>query len=427
MKGQKLTSKHLIAQTFCRLGKEARMLFAVLVISRKTCRFGILIVTWLATECLMFAFPQTAVGVESNFWAYIGTYTGGGHSKGIYISLFDALKGEFSAPELAFETRNPSFLAVHPTRPLLYAVAESDSVIKGQGAVSSFRMDTATGKLELVNKQPSGGTGPCHLSVDRTGKCLLIANYNNGSVEILGIKPNGELAPPNENSIIQHRGSSVNKQRQAGPHAHFIVPDPANKFALACDLGLDKVLIYRLDLSGPQLVPNHPPSGSVDPGSGPRHLVFSQGGKFVYAVNEMGSSVSVFKYGSKEGKLEQFQTISTLPEKFEGHNTCAEIQIHPSGKWVYASNRGHDSIAIFSADRTGGKLRAVGNCLTEGKTPRHFALAPGGKWLIAENQDSNSLVTFAVDPESGAVRLHGKPLEIGAPVCLVFVPISAAK
>ena len=351
---------------------------------------------------------------------YFGTYTGA-RSKGIYVSRFDPATGQLAAPELAVATASPSFLALHPSRRFLYAAGEA-SRLEGKrvGVVSAFGLDPTSGRLTLLNQQSSGGEGPCHLAVDQSGKCLLVANYGNGAIAALPIQVDGALGEPG--TVIQHQGSSVNPSRQAGPHAHFITTDPANRFALACDLGLDKVLVYRLDPAKAALVANDPPFASVKPGSGPRHLVFHPTGRFVFLVNEMSATLTEFAYDAKRGALTELQTLSTLPEAFTGGRSGAEVQVHPSGKFVYASNRGHDSIAVFAFDAERGQLTCLQHQETQGKTPRHFALDATGQWLLAENQDSDSVVVFRVDATTGRLSPTGQTILVGAPVCAVFVP-----
>jgi len=358
------------------------------------------------------------VGAKSLLLTYIGTYTGP-KSQGIYQAQFDPGTGKLTTPKLAAKATNPTFLALHPNRHFLYAADEtSEFAGKPGGAVSAFRIEEKTGKLTLLNQQPSGGADPCHLALDRTGHCVLVANYGGGSVAAFPVGTDGRLGLPR--AFIQHQGSSVNPQRQTGPHAHFITADPNDRFALACDLGLDKILVYSLDpLSGSLSTPG---SASVKAGAGPRHLAFHPKGQFVYVINEMGSTLTVFKYGAKRAVLEEVQNISTLPETFKGNSTCAEVQVHPSGKFVYGSNRGHDSIAVFAINPKNGVLSLVQLQSTRGKTPRHFALDPSGKWLLAENQDSDSIVIFRVDPKTGCLNPTGQTVHIGAPVCLVFAP-----
>ena len=350
---------------------------------------------------------------------YIGTYTGA-KSKGIYMAYFDPGSGKLSPPELAAEIKNPSFLALHPNGKLLYAAGELDEFGgKKGGAISGFKIEPTTGKLTLLNQQSSGGTGPCHVSVDRSGTSVLVANYGGGSVASFHIDAGGTLSE--STTFIQHNGSSVNRQRQAGPHAHFIASDPANKFALTCDLGLDKVLIYKLNPSTATLSPNEPSSFAIKPGSGPRHLAFHPNGKFVYVINEMGSSLTTLSYDSRRGLLTEVQTVSTLPENFKGESSCAEVQVHPSGKFVYGSNRGDDSIAVFAVEKKSGRLALVQHQSTQGKTPRHFAIDPTGQWLLAENQGSNTIVVFRIDPHNGRLTPIGQTIEVGSPVCIQFV------
>jgi len=368
----------------------------------------------------MFAEPARSAGSRL---VYIGTYTGA-KSKGIYVCGFDSASGRLTSPELAAETASPSFLALHPGGRFLYAVGEATNLGgKRGGAVSAFSLEAKTGMLTLLNQQSSGGAGPCHLAVDQTGKCLLVANYGSGSIAALPIRADGSLGEPG--AVIQHRGSSVNPQRQAGPHAHFITPDPANRFALTCDLGLDRVLVYRLDPAKAALAANDPPFAAVKPGSGPRHLAFHRSGRFVFVINEMGSTLTAFAYDAKRGVLKELQTLSTLPVGFTGKSTCAEVQVHPSRDFVYSSNRGHDSIAVFAFDAASGKLSCLEHQSTQGKNPRHFALDPTAQWLLAENQDSDSIVVFRIDSRTGRLHASGQSVSVGAPVCVVFVPTSS--
>ena len=375
----------------------------------------------IALVCLVAVLAGRLSAAEA--LVYIGTYTGA-RSQGIYVAHFDDRTGTLSKPELAAETKNPTFLAAHPKESVLYAVGEVDDFGgKRVGSVSAFRIQEKSGKLSLLNRQPSGGTGPCHLAVDQTGHCLLVANYGSGSIAALPIQSDRHLEAPS--SVIQHHGKSADPLRQEGPHAHHITVDPANRFVLTCDLGLDQVLVYRLDPHKGVLEPSTGPFASLKAGAGPRHLVFHPNGRTVYVINEMGSSITAFDYDAGGGKLAEVQTLSTLPEDFKAENTCAEVQVHPSGKFVYGSNRGHNSIAIFEVNSGTGKLRAVGHQATGGKTPRHFGLDPSGKWLLAENQDSDSIVVFALDSGGSTLRDIGRRIEVGAPVCIAFVPITS--
>jgi 6-phosphogluconolactonase len=355
---------------------------------------------------------------------FIGTYTGP-RSQGIYVSRFDSASGALSAPQLAAETKNPSFLALHPNGKLLYAVGELNQFEgKAAGAVSAFKVDPQSGHLALLNQQPSAGTGPCYLSVDSGGRCVLVANYGSGSIAALPIMEDGRLGPAR--TTIQHAGSSVNPQRQAGPHAHFIVPDPPGRRALVCDLGLDQVLVYQFDparaslAARASLVANDPPFAKTKPGAGPRHLAFHPDGSHAFVVNEMGSSVTAFDYDQAHGGLKEEQTVSTLPENFTGDNACAEIQVHPKGKVLYASNRGHDSIAVFDIEGADRKLKLVQHEATQGKTPRFFTLDPTGNWLLALNQGSDSIVVFRLDAQTGRLSPAGHKIEVGSPVCALL-------
>jgi len=355
------------------------------------------------------------------FLVYFGTYTSA-KSKGIYVSRFDTATGKLNQPVVAAETKNPSFLAVHPNQQFLYAVGELNEFDgKRSGAVSAFSIDAKTGTLKLLNQRPSGGLGPCHLALDSKSTCLLTANYGSGSIALLPVRRDGSLSEAT--STIQHTGSSANPQRQSGPHAHFITTDAGGRHALVCDLGLDKVLIYRLESNNTKLVPNDPPFASVTPGAGPRHLVLSPDGKVAYVINEIASTITAFAYDATRGVLTELQTISTLPEKFVGNNSCAEIAVSPTGKFVYGSNRGHNSIAVFAADHITGKLTFVEHQSTQGKTPRHFAIDPTGRWLLAENQESDSVVVFSIDEKTGRLKPTGQTLDVPAPVCAVFVRI----
>ena len=294
---------------------------------------------------LSLALLWCAPAVAKDFWVYFGTYTGKS-SKGIYASRLDATTGKLTPPELVAESTSPSFLAVSPNEKFLYAANEMPKFEgKDGGAVSAFAIDRATGKLTALNQKSSGGAGPCHLVVDATGKSVLVANYGGGSVQALPVKPNGSLE--DGGTFVQHKGSSVNKGRQSSPHGHAIVTDPANRFALACDLGLDQVLIYKLDPAKAGLAANDPPFGTVPAGSGPRHIAFRPDGKFAYVINEMTCTVTTFAFDGKRGALEAIETVSSLPKDLtvqRGFST-AEIEVHPSGNFVYGSNRGHDTLA----------------------------------------------------------------------------------
>lgn len=352
------------------------------------------------------------------FLVYFGTYTRG-NSKGIYVSRFDASSGKLSAPELAAETPNPSFLAVHPSRRLLYAVSEIGNYEgRKTGAVSAFSIDAASGKLTFLNRVSSGGGGPCHLVVDQTGKNVLVANYGGGSVAVLPIQSDGTLAEAS--AFVQHTGSSVNPKRQQQPHAHSINVSANNRYAVAADLGLDQVLVYRFDATKGLLSANQPPFAKVKPGAGPRHYAFHPNGRFAYTINELHSTVTAFAWNGRRGTLAELHTASTLPEDFKDVSHTAEVQVHPSGRFLYGSNRGHDSIAVFAIDRK-GTLNPVERVSTGGKTPRNFGIDPTGSYLFAANQNSDNVVVFRIDKASGRLTPTGTVLEVYAPVCVKFV------
>jgi 6-phosphogluconolactonase len=343
---------------------------------------------------------------------YVGTYTGG-KSKGIYRLDLDPRTGELVPQGLAATTSSPSFLALHPNRRLLYAVNED------RGRVSAFALDPQTGALTLLNQQPSRGASPAHLVVDREGKNVLVANYSGGSVAVLPIAPDGSLMPAT--GFVQHKGSSVNRTRQEAPHAHGIALDAANRFAYVADLGLDKVLIYRFDAAAGTLVANDPPA-AVPPGSGPRHFAFHPSGRTAYVINELTSTVTTFRHDSETGGLEPLQTVSTLPTDYTKSNSTAEVQVHPSGKFLYGSNRGHNSIAVFAIDPETGLLTLTGHQSTEGRTPRNFTLDPTGTFLLAANQDSSRIVVFRIDPNTGQLTPTGHVDDVPTPVSVVVLP-----
>jgi 6-phosphogluconolactonase len=366
----------------------------------------------------VFAAALAALGVatppaRAQYIAYVGTYTNQRptpKSKGIYAYRFDAKTGKFTSIGLAAETSSPSFVAVSPNHKFLYAANENN-----QGTVSAFAIDAATGMLKPLNSVSSKGSGPCYVSLDKTGKWLFAANYNNGSVASFPVSADGSLGEAI--SAIQHQGSSVNRSRQAGPHAHEAVVSPDNKLLFVPDLGMDKVMVYQIGVNG-DLTPNTPPSIDIGPGSGPRHIAFAPNGKFAYVMTEMTDSVIAFSYDGK-GDAKEIQTIAGAPDV--AGKSGAEIAVHPSGRFLYESNRGHNSIGIFTIDSQ-GKLTAAGNVPTQGKTPRFFGLDPTGAWLIAANQDSDNIVIFRINQKTGALTPTGDTLELASPVCVAFVP-----
>jgi 6-phosphogluconolactonase len=343
---------------------------------------------------------------------YVGTYTGGA-SKGIYAFRFNAATGKTTEPRLAADSSNPTFLALHPSRRFLYAANENSN-----GTVSAFAVD-ASGALTLLNSVSSRGSGPCHMAVDRTGKWAFTANYNSGSVAVFPLGPDGRLGEAS--TFVQLSGSSVNRDRQAGSHAHEVVVSADNRFVLVADLGTDRIVVYEFDAAKGTLTAGTPAFVKSAPGAGPRHLTFSSDGRYVYVLNEIAVSVTVFSF--ENGRLSELQTLSTLPADFAGSKSGAEIVVHPNGKFLYASNRGHDSIALFQIDSSKGTLTSAGYVSTLGKTPRNFAIDPTGAYLLAANQDSGTIVVFRIDPRTGSLTPSGNVVQIPAPVSLVFTEL----
>jgi 6-phosphogluconolactonase len=315
------------------------------------------------------------------------------------------------------ETRRPSFLALHPNRRYLYAVADSNG-----GAVSAFRIDSRTGLLTLLNTVSSKGAGPCYVQVDHAGKNVLVANYSGGSVAVLPIEEDGRLREAI--SFAQHSGTVADLKRQGGPRAHSFNPSPDNRFAVAADLGLDELLVYRFDAAAGTIAPNEPPRVKLAPRSGPRHFAFHPSGKYAYAINEISCTVTAFDYDAKAGVLTEIQTVSTLPKdvKVTDALSTAEVQVHPSGRFLYGSNRVHDSIAVFSI-AANGSLTLLENVPTQGKIPRNFGIDPTGSFLLAANQDSNNLVVFRIDSKTGRLTPTGQKVEVPSPMCVKFLAV----
>jgi len=357
----------------------------------------------------------------SKYLVFIGTYTSKTDSKGIYSFQFDSSTSRLTSMAVAATTQDPSFLTVSSNEKYLYAVNElSEFNGEKSGAVTSYSLDPKSGKLIQLNQVPSGGPDPCYLSFDQTGKYLLVANYTGGSVATFPVTPDGRIGPAS--AFVQHTGSGHNKERQEGPHAHFIANSADNRFVFVVDLGLDEVAVYHFDPANGSLTPGHPPFAKLAPGAGPRHLAFHPNGKFAYVLSEVNSTVTAFAYDSKNGSFSTLQTLSTIPKDFTAHNDTAEIVVHPSGKFLYASNRGRDSVAEFTIDPAKGTLTLAGDFPTQGKTPRNFALDPTGKFLLAANQESNNIVIFRIDQSTGALSATGQVAQVPAPVDIVFVP-----
>jgi len=372
---------------------------------------------------LLFTVFATAAPRSGKYLVYVGTYTGEGtKSKGIYAFRYDAATGQLTPLGLAAETTNPSFVAAHPNGKFLYAVNEvGDYKGPNSGGVSAFSIDRATGKLTFLNELPSRGADPCYITVDRTGKFVLVANYTGGSVIVYPILEDGRLGEAS--AFVQHTGHGPNAERQEGPHAHSIDLSPDNRFAFVDDLGLDELLVYKFDAAKGSLTPNDPPFAKLDAGAGPRHFALRPDGKFAYVVTEIGRSVTVFSNDAASGTLQRVQTLTTLPAGFTGRNDDAEIEVLPSGKFLYASNRGHDSIAVFAIDKNTGTLTPIEYVSTKGANPRHFEIDPTGSLLFAASEKSDNIVVFRINAQTGRLTPTGKVLEVAQPVCFKFVPV----
>jgi 6-phosphogluconolactonase len=369
------------------------------------------------------ALPAWTAPKAKEYLVYIGTYTNSNKSKGIYAFRMDARTGKLSEIGLAGEVINPSFLTIHPNGRHLYAVSEiSNYQGKVSGSVTGFQIDRSTGKLATINTVAAKGGTSCHLVVDKTGKNVVLANYGTGSVASVPIR-DGKGSLGEATAFVQHEGSSIDKRRQQGPHAHSVNISADNRFVIVADLGLDQIKIYKLDPVAGSLNPHNPPFAKVTPGGGPRHFNFHPNGKFAYTNQEMGSAVTAFKWDAANGVLTEIQVISTLPADYKTPgNSTAEILVHPNGKFLYCSNRGHDSLAMYRIGKD-GKLTHFGNTPTQGRTPRNFNIDPSGRWLIAANQNTDNIVVFEIGKD-GSLTATGQTFEVGAPVCVKYLPVA---
>jgi 6-phosphogluconolactonase len=350
---------------------------------------------------------------------YVGTYTSGA-SEGIYLYRLDLADGSLKHAGTTAGVVNPSYLTLDPGRRFLYAVNEVEEFGgAASGAVSAFAVDRRTGALSFLNQRASKGGAPCYVKVAATGRFVLVANYVGGNVAVLPVQADGGLGEAVD--VEQHEGSGPDRERQEAAHAHFITLDRENRFAYSCDLGTDKVMVYRFDRRTGHLSPNAPPSFSTKPGAGPRHLAFHPRGRFVYVLNELDSTVTALAHDPARGTLRELQTLSALPKGFAGANTGADIHATPDGRFLYSSNRGHDSLACFAVNARTGALRPAGHTPTEGKTPRNFVIDPTGRFVLVANQKSDTVVTFRLDSRTGALRPTGQTARVPSPVCLKLV------
>jgi len=357
---------------------------------------------------------------------YVGTYTGP-KSRGIYLFRLEpddrpaSQNINLTPLGLAAETPSPSFFDIDLAQRRLFAVNELQQVEgKAGGTVTAFSIDRNTGMLNVINHQPSMGAGPCHIVADRDYRHVVVSNYGSGSVAVLPVGADGSLAAATD--VVQHTGSSVNAERQKGPHAHCAAFDRANRFVFVCDLGLDRILAYRFDAARGTLTAHTPAYASLKPGAGPRHMAFRPDGRFAYAVNELNSTITVFSYDPGAGVLKEIQTVSTLPEHFDTPNFPAEIDLHPSGKWLYASNRGHNSVVLFASDARTGRLTWIEEQGTGGSRPRHFGIDRAGQYLAVGNQDSDTVLVCRVDAGNGRLKPSGTLASVPAPACVKFLP-----
>lgn len=354
---------------------------------------------------------------------FVGAYTENlgfvdGRAEGIAVFRMDQATGRLEFVQENKGIASPSFLALHPDRRYLYAVNETGQFqAKPGGSVSAFTIDPADGTLKLINQQSSHGTAPCHVSLDATGSYVLVANYGSGTVAVYPVRADGSLGGASD--IVQHTGTGGKPGRPSTPHAHAAYPDPNNRFVLAVDLGLDQVLVYRLDLQQGKLLPNG--FAKLAPGAGPRHLVFHPNGGFVYVINELDSTMTAFGYDAVQGQLTELQTLSTLPAGFSGRSACAEVAITANGKFLYGSNRFQDSLVIYAVNPDDGRLNLVGHQPVLGKTPRHFVIDPSGKFILVANQDDGTIVIFRMDGETGLLQPTGQTVKTPTPVCLQFL------
>jgi len=352
----------------------------------------------------------------ADMYVYFGTNRAG---PGIGFSLahFDTDTGVLSQPKFLTEAVKPAFFAIHPDGRHLYSVNSGSP-----GGVSAYAIDPASGNLTLLNRVPSGGDDANYICLDQTRHFVLVANYEDGSVSAFALEPDGRIGA--RTAYIRHTGSSVNPTRQKHPYVHSIIISPDNRFALAADLGVDRLFVYRFDAATGSLAPNDPPFATVAPGSGPRHVKFHPNGRWVYLINEMGCTLAVFSWDPARGALAAIETVPTLPAGFTGVNNCAEVIIHPNGRFLYASNRGHNSLAVFAIDQATGRLTLVEHTPSRGIKPRNFSFDPTGRWIVCSNHDSNNAVVFRVDGATGRLTPVGEPVSLFSPFCQRFLPVA---
>jgi 6-phosphogluconolactonase len=360
-------------------------------------------VSWLAAAAWIALALLPAAAADLT--VYFGTHTAG-PGKGFSVSHFDTVTGALSKPEFLLETPAPAYFVIAPGGRRLYSCNST-------GFVSAYSIDPATAQLKLINQKPSGGGDPSYISLDRTGHYVLVANFESGNVAVWALEPDGSLGE--RTAFVQHTDGGLQ------PHAHSIRVDPTNRFALVGDTGLDRLFVYKFNVKDGSLTPNDPPFVTAAPGANPRHVAFHPNGRWLYVLTEAGSTIMLFNWDTKRGALSEVQTVSTLPKDFQGKSACAEMQVHPSGKFVYASNRGRDSIAVFSVDGKTGRLTLIQDVPSGGKTPRNFDLDPTAHWMLVTNHDSNNAMVFRIDQQTGKLTPTGQPVDVPYPFCPRFL------
>lgn len=356
-----------------------------------------------------------------HYFVYVGAARGEGDPEGIYIFKLDMSSGALSPTGAVTDIHNPSFLSVHPNGQVLYSIDEDRSQTPSVANVNAYDIDRQSGQLKLINQQSTHGQGLAHLSVDHAGRFVFATHYGGGSIAVLPILADGSLGQTTH--VVQHEGTGPHP-RQDAPHPHSAFVDPTNQFVFVPDLGLDKIMIYRLDAEQGILEANDPAWAEVAPASGPRHLAFHPNGEFAYVINELSSTITAFRYDAGRGQLHTVQTITTLPDGYDraDENTTAEILVHSSGRYLYGSNRGHDSLAMYAINED-GTLTLLGHEPTQGGHPRNFAMDPTGTYLYAENRDSNNVVVFRIDEGTGMLQPTGAVTQVPRPVCVKMVPV----
>jgi len=361
------------------------------------------------------ALPLLSSARAEDLLVYFGSHSSA-PGAGFSLAHFNPDTGVLTRPEFLLAAKEPAFFVLSPDGSRLYSCNSGSP-----GGLSAYAVEPRTGRLTLLNRVLAGGGDTSFITLDHTGRYVLVANYNGGNIAAFALRPDGSIG--DWTAFDQHTGKSVHPGRQTKAYAHAIVLDPTNRFALVPDLGVDKLYIYRFDEKTGALTPNNPAFAAIAPGSGPRHVRFHPNGHWVYLINELASTIAAFTWDSVHGTLTPLQTVTTLPADFSGTSTCAELEVHPNGRFLYGSNRGHDSLAVFAIDQTSGLLTPVEHVASGGKTPRNFAFDPTSRWIVLTNQDSSNAVVFRVDAATGRLTRTGDPVPVPAPFCERFLAV----